>query len=203
LANGEAKYVACFVERTGTTISRDDKQTFHKFSIWFCDLVSVGRENKNDVESDLFSIAQDYLAMLNYTGYQDDWNISTVYNAEYYEEKFEDLVGAVKIDVLISVDFLSDRCSVPANDVTFEPTKDMIVNNYIYTGSGNEGTQITVNSLIGKQILMLFMGDKLLTPISNNPSPNQYSYDANSGLFTFGVDIQNAQIIQFLNRNLC
>jgi hypothetical protein len=122
LQNGDVKYPACFIEHNSGTVSKTEKQTSHKFTVWFCDLVNVAQDakgNDDEVESDLTSIAEDYFAMVSSTVYQDTWNVGEEVQLQYYQEKFEDLVGAVAFDLTIGTPFLSNRCQVPTTDNSF------------------------------------------------------------------------------------
>lgn len=212
LANGDLRYPCCFVEINKSTISKDDKQIKFNFDIWHLDLANINTQaekNANDVMSDLTSVAGDFLAMLNFSDYQDDWTIDTNYDLEYFNEKFEDLTIAVRTNVTIGIDYLSDRCAVPASGVIFEPGLpydpsikiiDNIVYNYIYNGKGTEGNNITISALIGKTILMLFKGDKLMNPIPSSPGVNDYIFNNATGQITFAYEIEDGQILQIIYR---
>jgi hypothetical protein len=212
LANGDIRYPACCVEINPSTISKDDHQTIYSFEIWFLDLVNVDMEaNENEVEvmSDLTSIAEDYIAMLNFSQYQDFWTIGSTYQLEYYREKFEDLTIAVRFTCTIGVDNTTDRCQVPATGVTFEsgseyPPQIQIQENTVYTytypATGAEGYTLSIATLVNQDILLVFVGDKRLTSVSSSPAVNEYIYNAALGLFTFGVELQNGQIVQILYR---
>lgn len=115
-------YPACFVDMSSAGISKQDRQTTFNLRFWLCDLVNVSenaKDNELEVQSDLTSTAEDIIAMLNFTGYDATWDISETSPAQYYTEKFEDLVAALSFDVSISVRFRSDRCQVPST-LTFE-----------------------------------------------------------------------------------
>jgi hypothetical protein len=200
-------YPVCLIEKQEPTIiSKADNQTKYKFRIWFGDLINLSKDartNSNEVESDMMEIAQDYVAMLNYSGFYDDWTITDTTNAVYSEEEFKDLIGTVYIDVEIATNFLSDRCHVPTR-LTFEETKDMIIQNTIYDGLGTEGASVTISDLQSKAVLMVFKGDKLLVAVSDPLAvltPNDYRYTVDTGRFEFGNEIEEEQIIQILNRN--
>ena len=212
LANGDLKYPCCFVELNSIPISKLEHQTKYDFSIWFLDLVNVDtatRANELDVMSDLVSIAEDYTAMLNFVDYQDDWTINTEYNVQPYREKFEDMTIAIKVDITVGVDYTANRCQVPASGIIFEPAspdapsyqlRDGIVYNYLYHANGNERNEVTIGTLVGKVVLMLFKGDKLLQAVDNTPNVEQYSFNNVTGLFTFGIDFEQDQILQFIYR---
>lgn len=139
LEEGDVNYAACFAECTNVTISKQQKQTIYSFRIWFCDLVHIGkdsRDNEQEVMSDLMSVAEDYVAMLNHTDYQYDWNIGSSYASQFWKEKFKDLVVAVSVDVQIGTEYTSNRCQVPStssiNNAILTEASD-----YIVTESGD------------------------------------------------------------------
>jgi len=212
LANGDLRYPCCFAEVNPSIISKDDHQTIFSFDIWFLDLVNIDiqtSENEIEVMSDLTSIAEDYIAMLNFTDYQNDWTIGTTYQLQYFREKFEDLAIAVKFTVTIGVDNTTDRCQVPAAGVTFEsgtayPPQIRIEENTVYTYTypvtGAEGDSLSIATLVNQDVLLVFVGDKRLTMVSSAPGVNEYAYNSTLGIFTFGVDLQDSQIVQILYR---
>lgn len=211
LANGELRYPCCFAEINKSEINKDDKQTKFNFDIWFLDLVDVSTTGVNEVNlmSDLTSIAEDYLAMLNYSGYQDLLTITTTYDLEYFREKFEDLTIAVRTNVTIGVDYLSDRCAVPASDVVFEPgspfetitfNQDSVLK-YVYVGTASETLTKVIPELINKTLLLVFVGQNLSTP-SGLPvtSMQEYYFDAATGSITLPLELQQFQKLQILYR---
>lgn len=204
LSNGDVRYPACFLELTGSRVDRGEKQTVYSFRFWLCDLGDIAidsAQNEIEVQSDLTSMAEDMVAMLGFTEYN-DWDIYTPGGIQYFTEKFEDLVVAVAMTIEVGVRFDANRCQAPADSVSFEIQQDMIVNNYVYLGQGTEGASLTVASLVSRNILMLFKGDKLLVPTTGTPGVNEYKYTVGTGLFEFGNDIENAQVIQILYKNL-
>lgn len=204
LSNGDVRYPACFLELTGSRVDRDARQTVYAFRFWLCDLGDIAidsAKNEVEVQSDLTSIAEDMVAMLGFTEYN-DWDIYTPGSIQYFTEKFEDLVVAVAMSLEVGVRFDANRCQAPADSVSFEIQQDMIVNNYVYLGQGTENASLTVASLVSRNILMLFKGDKLLVPTTGTPGVNEYKYTSGTGLFEFGNDIENGQVIQILYKNL-
>lgn len=203
LTNGDVRYPACFLELQGSRIDKEARQTIFSFRFWLCDLEDIAIDssaNEIELQSDLTSICEDIVAMLAFTEYT-DWDVFTPGNIQYFKDKFEDLVIAAAMTIEIGVRFDANRCQVPT-DLTFEIDKEMIIQNYIYTGTGSEGTSVTIASLVSKNILMLFKGDKLLTPTSGTPGVNEYRYTYTTGGFEFGNDIESGQVIQILNKNL-
>jgi len=212
LANGDLRYPCCFVEINKSEINKDDKQTKYNFDIWFLDLVDVSTktgENEVDLMSDLTSIAEDYLAMLNFSGYQDVFTITTTYDLEYFREKFEDLTVAVRTNVTIGVDYLSDRCAVPADDVVFEPGSpfetitfnENLVFKYVYIGTASETATKIIPELIGKNLLLVFVGQNLSTPTaSTSPGMEEYNFNSATGQLILPIELQQFQKLQILYR---
>jgi len=212
LANKDLRYPCCFVEINKCEINKDDKQTKYNFDIWFLDLINVSTktlDNEQDCMSDLTSIAEDYLAMLNYSGYQDVWTINTSYDLEYFSEKFEDLTVAVRTNVSIGVDYLSDRCAVPADDVVFEPgspfetitfNQDSVLK-YVYVGTVTESATKIIPELINKTLLLVFVGQNLSTPSALPvPSMQEYYFNSATGQLILPMELQEGQKLQILYR---
>lgn len=111
-------YPACFLDMSNAVFSKAEKVTTFNFRFWFCDLVNVSegaKGNELEVQSDLTSTCEDIIALLSSPTYDRTWSISDTSPATFYTEKFEDMVGAISIDISISVRFASDRCQVPVN----------------------------------------------------------------------------------------
>ena len=156
--NGEIEYGACFLELLPGSTSRSTKFKNFSFRAYFLDRVGVSEdteENETEVLSDMSSVADDFLAMLRY--YEDDWEVSDDSTFTPRTEFLEDMVAGVSVDFQIKVEFLSDRCQVPADDVTFETDFDMARTKIIpYTGGGSETSTITVSGLAGKIVLAVY-----------------------------------------------
>ena len=173
-ANGDIDFPAVFVTLLPGYFNRDQRQQRYNARIYFLDQVQVSEDsegNETDVISDMHSIASDYLAMLNYTGYQDDWDIDSNVTAEPRTEQINDLAAGVSIDVGINVDFLADRCQVPAEDITFESDFDMARTKLLtYTGTGLEGDSFTVPDLAGTVVLAVYRAGNYKRPIDSVPT---------------------------------
>ena len=70
----------------------------------------------------------------------------------------------------------------------------------IYTADGTEGTSKTYSVLIGKTILLSFLGDKILSPVASSPTPEQYAFNDATGEITYGTDLQLDQTTQIIYR---
>jgi hypothetical protein len=208
LAHGDITYPACFVELNPTgKISKVDKMIYYNFTFHFLDLMDIATDsslNEFEIKSDLASIAQDYMAILNFSNYQNSWFISTDNNFDISKYKLQDVNAGVSLDVQIATAYGSDRCQVPAQNITFESPTDSsgvpmwydakYIANTVYTCTGSEGYNVTIAALINRGILSVFQGDKLL-------DPTMYSFNDVTGQITFDYELQPEQVLQILNRN--
>jgi hypothetical protein len=213
LAQGEVKYVACFVYVTGATLDRTEKQTRYSVEIWFADLENVSADaqgNYLEVQSDLTSIAEDYLAMMKSSVYDEDWAIGDSAPIQYYREKFVDWTGAVMMRIDIGLDYLTNRCQVPT-ELTFENDKDMKnVDLFEYPtmgGTALDSSSISVPGLNNKKILWAGKGTARLSQIGDDDSfteNDQFRYTTNgsAGEFAFPTDLQDQEKIYILYRPL-
>lgn len=210
LFDNEVNYPACIVEHSGSVISKTNKQIQYGFKIYFVDLINLGQAtntNRNDVLSDMVSVAMDFTAMLNYTGYQDDWTINSDYNLQFYTESQDDMVGGVSIDVVIGSDYDVNRCQVPSSTVTFETGSDMkILQLYKYLATGGE-TATGNTGLTGKTIMLVTREFMTLKPSLSAPLSDEVRFTtslgniSDNGIFTFGNQLQTNELIQILWRN--
>jgi hypothetical protein len=210
LFDNDVNYPAVIVEHSNSVISKTDKQIKYGFRIYFVDMINLAQAtnaNRDDVLSDQVNTAMDYTAMLNYTGYQDDWTISDDYNMIFYTESQNDMVGGVSIDVVIGADYDVNRCQVPADGVTFETADDMkIVQLLKYKATGGE-TTTGDTGLTGKKILLTCREFMTLKPTITAPLSDEVKFTAalgdiaDDGIFTFGNELQPNELIQILWRN--
>ncbi len=158
--NGEIGYPACFLERRGGVIDRIEHQQFFNFRLYLLDLVPESTDtkgNEQEVLSDMSSVAADLVAMLMATEFQDDWVIGDLSPFTLEVEVLNDLDAGVYLDISIGVEFLADRCQVPADDVEFETDFDMARTKILtYTATGNEGDNFEVPGLAGKNVLAIY-----------------------------------------------
>ncbi len=210
---GEISYPACFVELLPGTISIQDKITTYNFRAWFCDIedtASNSQENQTDLQSDLTSIAEDFISMLWYEAKTNsDFEFpQQSFSVNYYSEKLEEMTVAVVVNFSVASKYNANRCQVPATGVSFTSTTAMIISNYIYEVE-EAGTTLTLTALRNKSILIMQMGDKTLVPITAQQvidgyilTPNDYTFDATTGDFVFGAELQPTQILQILNKTI-
>lgn len=199
----------------GIKISRKDRLTTYPFKIYIIDLINTineSEDNIEDLDSDLSSIAQDIAAMaIDMSKRNIQFNTSGEYSGALLENQFDDLTVSFYMDMTIGTLFNSNRCQVPHKDGSDQPI-DIInvplylplnnIKNITYKGLGTEGTEVVIPSLIDKEILLLFKGDKLLTRVNSYPTPDQYSFSKINGRLQFGNDIEENQIINSLIKTL-
>ena len=173
-ANGEIVYPACFLEQQPGSIDRVEKLQKFAFRLYLVDLVpesTASEENETDVLSDMHSVAADMMAMLMYSEYEDDWLITETAPVTPVTESLGDLVAGAYVDIEVGVDFLADRCQVPAEDVTFEEDFDMARTRILtYTGTGAEGSSFTVTNLAGKTVLAAYRAGSYKRIITTVPT---------------------------------
>lgn len=204
LVNIKDNYPAFLIEDTGGSMSISSKKTSITFKMFFVDLVNVSDDAKsNEVEvlSDMMSIAQDVLALLDDPRY-DDWDISPNVTMEFHTEEFDDMVAGVSIDVTIEVDYLVDRCQAPTTGIIINPDKSMkIVYNYQYAADGSEGNILSFPLLANKYIILVVREYDVMNKAVSSPSATEYVYSVN-GDFEFGNDLSENETIQILYRNI-
>lgn len=214
--NGDIDYAGCFIELLPGSDSRATKLKTFNLRAYFLDRVHVSEDtegNETEVLSDMSSVADDFLAMLRYSEYEDDWEISDSSTFTPHTEFLEDMVAGVSIEVGISVEFLSDRCQVPATDVTFENDFDMARTKILtYTGTGSEGASFTVSGLAGKNVLSAYRAGTYKRIITTVPTDSDKikvtgtDLGSNKGIFSSdgtvalqaGDGLVSGEILDFL-----
>jgi len=110
----DVTYPACFAEldKTGT-ISLTDRLCKYSFTFHFFDLMDIANNalaNEFEVKSDMLSVAMDFLAMLNYFGFQHSWTIAEEYPMNIRDYQLQDLTAGVSVQVEIGVRFDANKC---------------------------------------------------------------------------------------------
>jgi hypothetical protein len=117
LDNEDVIYPACFVELDQLgNINLTNRLATYSFTFYFLDLLDISNrslKNEFEIKSDMSSVAQDVLAMLNYTGFQSTWEIGTNYNLNIVDYELQDLTAGVSVKVNISTRFDANKCQVP------------------------------------------------------------------------------------------
>lgn len=116
LVDKTTKYPAIFLQDNGAGISLGSHSTTLTYRMFVVDLVHVSedtKDNEQDVQSDMLSIAQDLLAQMNDNKY-DDWRISPDNALQLIVENDGDMHAGVVIDFSIRIMFEQNICAVPA-----------------------------------------------------------------------------------------
>lgn len=116
LDGADIVYPAIFCElNSNATVSLTDRLTNYQFNFYFFDLLDVASNSLNnqiEVQSDMSSIAQDYLAMLYDITYK-EWEIGEDYVMTIRDYELQDLTCGVSIQVNIGTRFDANLCQVP------------------------------------------------------------------------------------------
>ena len=108
-------YAGCFLQDTGIVFDLAGKVTNYSFKMFLLDLVNVSnnaKENESEVWSDMVSVSEDLLALIDYSTYT-DWRVTQSNPAFLVSEEFSDMNGGVSVDFTISVQYVKDVCAVP------------------------------------------------------------------------------------------
>jgi len=120
LDGSDVVYPACFAELNQTSsISLVDRRATYSFTFYFFDLMDIADrslQNEFEVKSDMASVAMDFLAMLNYFGFQHSWEIGEEYPMQIKDYQLQDLTCGVSVTVDISSRFDANKCQVPIAD---------------------------------------------------------------------------------------
>lgn len=173
-ANGDLSYPAVLLEQQPGNIDRVNRLQTFSFRAYLLDRVLVSEDtegNEQEVLSDMSSVAADLLAMLMYYENEDVFIISQVSPVSSVTEQMGDMVAGVVVDFTVSVEFLIDRCQVPAEDVTFETDFDMARTKILtYTATGSDGESFTVTGLSGKNVLAVYRAGGYKRIITTTPT---------------------------------
>lgn len=172
-AREDITYPACFLEFNSGVTDRSIHQTVYSFRLYLLDLVKVATDtegNETEVLSDMSSVWQDILAMTMFSDYEDTWIVKDTANFVPVTEALNDMDAGVIGDLNIAIDFLADRCQVPADDVTFETDFDMSRTKLVtYDATGSEGNSWTIPVIAGKIVIAAYRSSAYRRPITTTP----------------------------------
>ena len=183
------KYPAVCLQDNGGSISLSGHATTLSYRIFLLDMVHVSedsKQNEQDVQSDMVSIAQDLLAQMNYPGF-DDWAISTDNQLQLLVEQEGDLIAGCYFDFSVRIMYVQNVCQVPTDITNYSSTDDSMkyVYDVKYIATGTEGTTLTVPELAAKKILLVTRGNTVIYKTSSSPASNEFTWDdVNIGLGT-------------------
>lgn len=153
-------YPACLsLAIPGSNIDVVSKTVTFSFRLFFLDVINTSSDallNEQDVQSDMLSIGMDFLAQMDFSAYT-DWRINAASPVVFVTDSENDRVAGITVDVNIVTPWDKNICAVPAGSFDF-PIFDQYtkpVYDLVYTATGNEGSTLFIQDLIGKSILML------------------------------------------------
>lgn len=181
LADKTTRYPAVFLQDGGARISTNGHATTLNYRIFFCDLVHVSTDTKNneqDVKSDMLSIAMDIVTQMNNGGYS-DWALSSDNTLQFFVEENGDMYAGCFMDFSVRIMFKQDACFIPSDLGGYELPSSGIkeVFDITYIADGTEGLNITIPSLSGKKILLITRENAPIYRVSNAPDPAEYIWD--------------------------
>jgi hypothetical protein len=104
-----------FYTLTGANVA--EKEIGYSFSLYFMDRMLMEENNETEVLSDMTQVAGDIVAQLRYPKDYGKvtWTLSRNLPVTFYTESDPDLLAGVKLDAVLSVPFINNRCEVPSN----------------------------------------------------------------------------------------
>lgn len=180
-ADKTTKYPAVCLQDISGTISLSGHATTLSYRMFLLDLVHVSedsKQNEQDVQSDMVSIAQDLLAQMNYPGF-DDWAISSDNQLQLLVEQDNDFIAGCYFDFSVRIMYAQNVCQVPTSITDYTPTDDSMkyIYDVKYIATGAEGKTLTIPELAGKKILFMTRGNAIIYKTSTTPASNEFTWD--------------------------
>lgn len=191
------RYPSVFLQDLGGNISLSGHATTLNYKMFFLDLVHVSdKQNEQDVQSDMVSIAMDLLAQMNSSTYN-DWKISTSNSLQLLVENESDMLAGCTVDFSVSIMYDQNICAAPSDLVISGINQiDNKVYNVTYIATGAEGSTLTVPEISGKNILLATREDNIIYKVSNNPDEAEFTV---SGMtITLGLPVSGLPGERFL-----
>lgn len=175
------KYPAACLQDISGVISLSGHSTSLSYRMFLLDLVHVSedsKQNEQDVQSDMVSIAQDLLAQMSFPGY-DDWAISSDNQLQLLVENDNDLIAGCYFDFSVRTMYARNVCQVPTEITDYSPIDDSMKHIYDvkYIATGTEGTTLTIPELAGEKILFMTRGNSIIYKTSSSPASNEFTWD--------------------------
>lgn len=193
LVDKTTRYPAVFLQDNGGSISLSGHATSLSYRLFLMDLAHVSadsKQNEQDVQSDMVSIAMDLLAQMNNSLY-DDWRISTDNNLQLVVENDNDLHAGCIIDFSVRIMFEQNICQVPTDIIDYTPTDNDMKFAYDikYVATGSEGTTLTIPEIVGKKVLFITRESSPIYKVSSAPTGSEYIW--NDTVITLGAAVAN------------
>lgn len=203
LNDKQTRYASSFLQEMPASIDLTAKTKTFNFRMFFLDLVHVSddtKANQLDVQSDMFSVAEDIISEIDYPAYT-DWKISTTNTLTFVEEELDDMVAGVVLELSIITPFIKDVCAVPTEPIEIIPIENIDVKVYdtVYKANGTEGKIIEVPEIAGKKVLLVTRENSTMYKVSNLPGTTEYFVTANG--LQFGKNMLPNERVLILYRN--
>ena len=184
-------------------ISFNNKTTTYSLTLGFFDLVHQAQDAKTnewDVVSDMMGIAEDIFAQIKNPEYS-DWKVTSDNTLRPVFEGGGDMFAGVELDLSISTMFKADICQVPSDLIIDITDTDMSKPTYVfnYTATGNEATTLLLETLAGKNILLVVREMAVLHRVSNLPDPAEYTWDDTQLGLGSATNLNERFLIQYRN----
>lgn len=202
-ADKTSKYPAICVQDFGGNINLSGHATTLNYKLFFVDLVHVSegtKDNEQDVQSDMVSIAMDVLAQINNGNYS-DWIVSPSNNLELFVENENDMVAGCVIDISVRIMYEQNLCQIPTDITDYTPTENEMkfIYDIEYVATGSEGTTLLIPEIIGKKILLITRGSAVIYKVSSTPTSSEYMW--NDTEITLGAGTNTNERFLILYRN--
>ena len=203
LADKTTKYPAVFLQDNGGKISLSGHATTLNYRLFLMDLVHVSedsKQNEQDVQSDMVSIAMDLLAQMNNGAYS-DWIVSADNNLQLVVENDNDMHAGCIVDISIRIMYQQNICQIPTDITNYIPTDESMKFLYDseYMATGNEGVMLNIPEIVGKKILLITRGSAVIYKVSYSPSSAEFTW--NDTTITLGTATNMNERFLILYRN--
>lgn len=202
-ADKTAKYPAVCLQDSSGTISLAGHATTLNYKLFIVDLVHVSedtKDNEQDVESDMVSIAMDLLAQMNNNLY-DDWKISAENSLALIFENDGDMHAGCVIDFSVRIMYTQNICQIPTEVTDYIPTDNEMkyVYDETYVATGAEGSMLSIPAIVGKKVLFITRGNAVIYKTSSSPVSSEYTW--NNTVIGLGADTNPNEKFLILYRN--
>jgi hypothetical protein len=181
LTDKTTRYASVFLQDNGGSVSLSGHATTLSYRMFLLDLVHVSedsKQNEQDVQSDMVSIAQDLLAQMNNPQFN-DWKISTDNNLQLVVENDNDLVAGCIIDFSVRIMYEQNICQVPTDIINYVSIENDMKFLYDteYVATGTEGTTLSIPEIVGKKVVFITRGSSIIYKVSSAPISSEYTWN--------------------------
>jgi hypothetical protein len=203
LTDKTTRYPSVFLQDISGSISLSGHATTLTYRMFLLDLVHVSedsKQNEQDVQSDMVSIAMDLLAQMNNNQFT-DWRISPDNNLQLLVEQDNDLIAGCYVDFSVRIMYSQNLCQIPTDITGYSPTDTEMKYIYdtSYVATGTEGNVLTIPELVGKKIILITRGNSIIYKVSSSPLSAEFTWD--DTVITLGTSTNPNERFLILYRN--